>query len=672
MIHARTVRAFEFTLLLGIGSLYLSLPLYGQDDSNRDLPPAPYPESPSSTRTFIPRAPSTVSVLSGDDLNTLGVRSIADAFRIIPGMEVQKISATESSVSIRSYTGPSAASQGIQGVLDGRQVYNDFFGGVFWENIPVTMDEIKSIEVIRGPGSFLYGPNAMHGVIVIATKSPLDYAGSDGSSHDVYISASGGSYGANTESLTVVHCEGDSGIKVTLAHDDINQFEGNTDTRNKIFVDARFETRFGAGQTLEITAGASRQQFDVMFPELFISPGISALSATYTTIANEYFAKLNYRVADHLKIQVSETHFTSNATPDNVYEPFSVVIDTIDLDAQYSFSILDGHLVTVGTGYRYATFITDDFDVANGRHATNLAGVFVQDEFALWRNFFVTAGARADIHSTAGVSISPRGAVVWQFVPEKRDEGGRVIESGQSVRVTAGTGFQNPSLREIWFNMPINPAGSPVPLPAPPGTPTVAGNRDLKPQEMRSFEIGYWGRPVERLQVESSVYYNLIDGLAQFEPGSNNTIARHNVGHEDAYGIETSVEYQLTKEVYVFGNYAYEIRQNRDTGDRIPSGPKNKANAGVRVVNRESLSGMLWVNFFDEVTFLDPNNTTQPAPTVPAYTLVNAKIWYPVTLGRVDGKVFAQGFNLLDNVHKEHPNGDAYGLIAMAGVELAW
>jgi iron complex outermembrane receptor protein len=670
--HARNAGKLGASLLLGIGSLLLSVPLYGQDDPNRPLPPAPFPSSASTTPTVISRSSATVSVLSGDDLNTLGVRSLADAFRIIPGMEVQKISATESSVSVRSYTGPSAASQGIQGMLDGRQVYNDFFGGVFWENIPVTMDEIKSVEVMRGPGSFLYGPNAMHGFINIKTKSPLDYASPDGSSHDIYLSASGGSYGANTESLTAVHCEGGTAIKVTMVHDDINQFEGNTDTRNKIFLDGRFETRIDSAQILEITAGASRQQFDVMFPDLFVFQGFPPVpSATYTTHADEFFAMLNYRVGDHLKIQISETHFTSDATPDGVYEPFSLVLDTVDVDAQYSFNIFAGHLITIGTGYRYATFITNDFDVANGRHATNLAGVFAQDEFSLWKQVFITAGARVDIHSTAGVSVSPRAAIVWQFVPEKKDDNERTIESGQSIRATAGTGFQNPSLREIWFNMPINPAGPPAP-PVPPGSPTVAGNRDLKPQEMRSFEIGYWGRPVERLQVESSVYYNLTDRLAQFKPGPNNTVTRQNVDYEDAYGIEASVEYQLSKEVYVFGNYAYEIRQNRDNGDRIPSGPKNKANAGARVVNRDSLSGMLWVNFFDEVTFLDPNNTVQPAPSVPAYTIVNAKVWYPIKLGKADGRVFAQGFNLLDNVHKEHPNGDAYGLIAMAGFEIAW
>src|SRR5436190_18119436 len=86
------------------------------------LPPPPKPSSPSGTPTILSRASATVSVLSGEDIRSLGVRSIMDALRIIPGMEIQKISATESSASLRSYTAGSASSQGVQGLVNGRPV----------------------------------------------------------------------------------------------------------------------------------------------------------------------------------------------------------------------------------------------------------------------------------------------------------------------------------------------------------------------------------------------------------------------------------------------------------------------------------------------------------------------------------------------------------------------
>ena len=51
---------------------------------------------------------------------------------------------------------------------------------------------------------------------------------------------------------------------------------------------------------------------------------------------------------------------------------------------------------------------------------------------------------------------------------------------------------------------------------------------------------------------------------------------------------------------------------------------------------------------------------------------MNAKIWYPIRLGNADGRIFLQGFNLLDNVHREYPEAQEYGLLALAGVEIAW
>ena len=91
----------------------------------------------------------------------------------------------------------------------------------------------------------------------------------------------------------------------------------------------------------------------------------------------------------------------------------------------------------------------------------------------------------------------------------------------------------------------------------------------------------------------------------------------------------------------------------------------------VRAVHDTGLSGMLWVNFFDSIEFIDKSTGTSLG-RVPSYTLVNAKLWYPFRLGKADGRVFLQGFNLLDKVHREHPQGQEYGLLAMAGVEIAW
>jgi iron complex outermembrane receptor protein len=647
-----------------------------QDDQPR-LKPPPDEQSTSLNPTILSRSSATISVITGSDLSMLGVRTITDALRIIPGMEVQKLSASETGVSVRSYGGPGSARQGILALVDGRQVYNEFFGGVWWESLLVSMDEIKAIEVMRGPGSFLYGPNAMHGLINIVTMSPLDYAEGSLATRQIFFSAAAGSYASNVEAATFVKHEGNSGLKVTVCHDDIDEFVGGKDTANKLFANVRFQTKIDESQELEFSGGAGRHKFDVFFPPITIDV-FKLATATYVTQSEEYFLKANYQLGDGFKVQASWTRFSAFGQPDLTYQPFHLVLDVADIDVQYSFTPIERNHVTLGTGYRYAGFDTHADDVSDGRHAVGLGWFFIQDELTLLKDLFVTAGARLDAHTVSGVTFAPRVAIVWEFMPPSMHKEGNidVLEPGQSIRATVGYGYRTPGLRDLWFDMPLqskdisNSAGLPTP------NITVTGNRDLKPEEIRSFEVGYWGRPHRQLQAECSLYYNLYDRLFAFGPNPGSVFpdigaSRHNVNREDTYGIEANLEYQLTGEVYTFANYAYEIRRDRDTHQGISGGPRNKANVGLRVINEKSLSGMLWVNFFDAAEFRNKGDGSLIG-SVPSYTLLNAKIWYPIKLGNADGRIFLQGFNLLDNVHREYPEAQEYGLLALAGVEIAW
>ena len=65
-------------------------------------------------------------------------------------------------------------------LLDGRSVYQDYFGMVLWDLLPVSFDEIRQVEVLRGPGSALWGANALTGVVNVITKTPRELAGTRG------------------------------------------------------------------------------------------------------------------------------------------------------------------------------------------------------------------------------------------------------------------------------------------------------------------------------------------------------------------------------------------------------------------------------------------------------------------------------------------------------------
>ena len=605
----------------------------------------PLARSATARDRSVSSSPSTITVLTAGAVRRSAAKSITDALRLVPGLEVQKLSSTESNVSIRSFNEDSAASQGILGLLDGRSVYNEFYGNVVWETIPVTPESIDRIEVIRGPGSFLHGPNAMHGLVNIVTKRPLQYA-----EGELFLGASGGTYRSSSAWMTYVRKTDDLGFKMTAAWDDIGQFEERGDNAmDKAFLEGRFEAQLAEAARIDVTAGVRRQKVDVLIPEFFGVPTTSFHNATMET-----FVKANL-VAQGLRAQLTFSDFGTDSIPDAIFVPFHVRLDTVDADLQYAFDTIGGNAIVVGAGWRMAQYETRDQDVSGGQHHTNLGWVFAQDEIMVGP-VVVTLGMRWDHHSISGENLSPRVAGVWEFVPD------------HFLRLTGGVGFRNPSLREIWFDMPANIPGLPVPA-------RITGNTELQAEKLRSIELGWSGSLHENLTAGAAVYYNLADRLIGFVPTSYfpsppfppltpDVIGPENTGKDEAYGVEVEAQAELAGEVRLFGHYAFGIRRTRDGHERNPLAPRHKGAVGVRVMPALDWMVAAWVCAFDDTEF--------GGRRVKEYALLNGRVSYRFWIGERVGSVYVQGFNVLDRHHLEHREGEEYGPMAAVGVELQW
>src|SRR5689334_2992605 len=134
----------------------------------------------------ISQAPSNVYVLTDEDIRQSGATDIPTLLRRIPGMEVMQTTGADFNVSVRGDNQLSANKLLV--MVDGRSIYVDFQGQVYWKAIPVTLPEIKRIEVLKGPASVLYGFNAFDGIINIITKSPEEMKGTT-------LQFGGGAYG---------------------------------------------------------------------------------------------------------------------------------------------------------------------------------------------------------------------------------------------------------------------------------------------------------------------------------------------------------------------------------------------------------------------------------------------------------------------------------------------
>jgi len=133
---------------------------------------------------------AAIYVLTEEDIRRSGATSIPEVLRLVPGVEVSRITSNIWSVGIRGFG--SAFSKSVLVLIDGRSVYTPLFAGVDWEMQNVMLEDVERIEVIRGPGGTIWGSNAVNGVINIITRNAKDSRGA-------YASTSSGT-GAQNES----------------------------------------------------------------------------------------------------------------------------------------------------------------------------------------------------------------------------------------------------------------------------------------------------------------------------------------------------------------------------------------------------------------------------------------------------------------------------------------
>ena len=130
----------------------------------------------SKVEQALVNAPATVTLINSQTIENSPATNYADLLRAVPGLNVTQTSARDINLTSRAATGTLSTSQ--LALVDGRTIYQDFFGFVAWDFLPINPSEIKQIEVIRGPASAVWGANALTGVVNVITKSPREMQGS--------------------------------------------------------------------------------------------------------------------------------------------------------------------------------------------------------------------------------------------------------------------------------------------------------------------------------------------------------------------------------------------------------------------------------------------------------------------------------------------------------------
>src|SRR2546422_4523869 len=163
----------------------------------------------------ISEAPSNVYVITDEDIRHSGATDLPTVLRRIPGLEVMQTTGADINVSARGDNQLFVNKMLV--MVDGRSIYIDTQGIVFWKPIPVTLPEIKRIEVLIGPASVLYGFNAFDGIINIITKSPEEMKGTT-------LQFGGGEFGTISSAAIHAGTVGKLGYRLSVGHDQNQQW----------------------------------------------------------------------------------------------------------------------------------------------------------------------------------------------------------------------------------------------------------------------------------------------------------------------------------------------------------------------------------------------------------------------------------------------------------------
>ena len=614
----------------------------------------------------ISEAPSNVYVITDEDIRHSGAVDIPTILRRIPGMEVMQMSQADFAVSMRGDN--QTAANKLLVLVDGRPIYEYAFGSVFWTLLPVTMPEIKRIEVWKGPASAIYGFNAFDGVVNIITKSPEEMkANTKGS----FVQFGGGEYGTIRSAAVQSGTEGKFGYRLSFGHDQSQKWSDRNALAfraNKVNLNTEYaltrDSKFVFSGGVVDSNRWDGQVFDVVRESSKITNGY--VNAAYER--PNFFVRMNWTRwnRDHLELLNPSILNSVAAITDrngNVNETFQN--DVYMVWAQHAVDLGEANRLTYGVnGFHNAVTHVNIFDSDTQE---DRLGFYVQDEIRLTRSLTLIAGVRWDLHTELNPTYSPRLALLYKPTPN------------HTFRISGSVAYRPPNPLETHLDQRNVLLGD--------GGFSVVGSRSLVPEKIVSYELGYQGWYFRhKVRLRGDLFYNhisnFIAGAATADPA---IFTFANFGSADLYGGEAGAEFLVTSWLTGFINYAtVQLHQTSDLvaaqGIVTRGAPPVKVNAGLRGEWENGLSAEALFHYVSAASYPISSGYstfeslcacfTPPQNSVPAYALLNLRAAYRFWKDKAEVAVSA--FNALNDHHRENPVGEVIASRVMGWLTLRY
>ncbi len=431
--------------------------------------------------------PAAIFVITSDDIQRAGVTTIPEALRLAPGVEVARIDGNKWSVGIRGFG--SRLSRDVLVLIDGRTVYTTLLAGTYWEVQNVMVEDVDRIEVIRGPGATIWGPNALNGVINIITKSP-------NSTHGTLATARAGS--VNHGSVDVRYGAGNGrGLDYRVYalafdrgpefHTDKNNYDSWRALQGGFRLDFAKPQRDlftvqgdiykeGAGETVTATS--------------YTAPYSQIVKGTALLSGGNLLARWKHTEGENKSLELQAYYDRTSRQEPN----FADFRDTFDVDFLDRLPLPGRQQITWGAGARFShgrnpTIVSGLYFIPQSRTDELFSG-FIQDEVAVIPDrLSLSLGTKLLKTNYTDLELQPSARLLW--TPTDR----------QSFWAAFSHALRTPSAGERAFYLSgfigIDPTS---------GLPFFArfnANPNFRPEQLNGYEMGF------RQLVRKSFYFDL-------------------------------------------------------------------------------------------------------------------------------------------------------------------
>ena len=629
--------------------------------------------------TKISKAPGIVTVITTEEIKNLGYRTFVEILRTIPGFEILKDGSNGVVVpAVRGIT----SSNKVRLMLNGHFVNSPFTGSAFGRFDDFPVENIKKIEIIRGPGSAMYGENAFTAVINIITKDAKDIDG-------VKVSSGYGSFETYEENVVFGKTYGKVDVSGMLHYRQTVGFDGIVESDRQTILDNTLSS-FGVPAVSKAPGRVhdGRQEYDMnlkvtykefYFEGLYINKNVSpfiggpqyALTDESQIRDNYVFGEVGYKKKYEEKLTIKPRLYydqfdldnyieslpegttvpfdtdgdgnydTLNTYPDGFIGNGKVTQKIVGTEIPFDYDLFDGNIITLGFEYRLinqtniefsGNFHPATYDVLDSvrdfsdtypflKEATRrIWSVYLQDTWDITDTLNLTLGARHDQYSDFGGATSPRSGLTWAFMKDA------------SLKLLYGEAFRAPNFVEMFTT----------------NQPAIRGNEDLDPETIRTYEVGLRYRFNKYVTSGINYFNNDIKDLIVLKTleSNQNTSRYENFGDANIQGIEMETKVDIAKGNYVFMNYTFQDTED-DDGDDLPFVAKHKGNFGVNVRYWKYINTNM-------STFVSGRRSREEDDTrddLPAYALLNLSV-----IGKEFFKtmeVYGTVYNLLDKDYSD-------------------